>query len=278
MLTFHAPAKINWFLTVLGRRPDGYHEVQTLMQQVSLYDALRFERSDRMEIICHGLDIAMKDNLVYKAALVLQKQSGIKTGAKITIDKQIPAAAGLGGGSSDAACALKGLNALWGLGIDNSRLAEISSSLGSDMPFFFYGPAAMAEGRGEIVKPVDASEAEFSIVLAKPKEGVSTAWAYSGIKRHGARIDVKAFIRALKNKDFGVINSISKNDLEQHVIERHPSIGEIKNNMLDHGALMSRMSGSGSSVFGVFEDIQTAERASAGLAPHWSVVVKTLAS
>ena len=135
MFTLKTPAKINWFLSVLGKREDGYHEILSLMQSISLYDHLTFEHSDRVEVITDA-DIPLEENLVYKAAVLLKEKLSVNKGAVITLRKEIPVSAGLGGGSSDAACALSGLNRLWELGLKDEELIKFGGMLGSDIPFF----------------------------------------------------------------------------------------------------------------------------------------------
>jgi 4-diphosphocytidyl-2-C-methyl-D-erythritol kinase len=275
MLTLKAPAKINWFLLVLGRRPDGYHDIQSLMQCVSLYDYLTFEDSDTIEIITDA-DIPLEENLIYKTAVRLKEQSGVEKGARITLKKHIPLAAGLGGGSSDAACTLKGLTTLWKLNIPEAKLLEIAGTIGSDVPFFLKGHSALVEGRGEKVTPVSLKRS-FIMVLVKPPVGVSAKWAYSGIKELTKKANnIELFIQALEAGDFPSIKSMAKNDLENPVLRRYPVVNELKGKLLDCGALLAAMSGSGPTVFGVFENRTEAEKAVDAVSPQWAKIVETL--
>lgn len=166
-MTLKAPAKINLVLEVLGKREDGYHEIKSIMQTVSLFDVLSFEKADDIKLSCTAQELQSEDNLVYKAAVILKKISGYAGGAKIYLEKQIPWAAGLGGGSSDAATALAGLNRLWSLGMTREKLAEVAAVIGSDVPFFLYGGTCLAEGRGEkLIRLPDIKKNWF--VLIKP--------------------------------------------------------------------------------------------------------------
>src|SRR5262245_53525263 len=172
-----APAKVNLFLEVLRRRPDGYHDLATLMVAVGLYDSLSFTANDTGEIRLGCDDPALPtgpDNLVCRAARLLRDRHGVRAGADILLAKRIPVAAGLAGGSSDAAATLAGLNRLWQLGLDNGELARLGAELGSDVAFFFSGPAAWCTGRGEIVEPVPMAR-PLDLVLVSPRVGLSTA-------------------------------------------------------------------------------------------------------
>jgi 4-diphosphocytidyl-2-C-methyl-D-erythritol kinase len=273
--TLKAPAKINWFLHVKGRREDGYHEIQSLMQRVSLYDSMTFEQWDAIEVLT-DTDIPPLENLVYKAAVMLNEATGAQNGARITLRKTIPLAAGLAGGSTDAAFTLKGLDMLWGLGLPMAELQAMAAALGSDVPFFLGGPAALVEGRGERVIPVRLTR-PFTLLLAKPALRVSTRWAYSEVRElTKKRNNIKLFLRALEEADIRSLTPLVRNDLEGPVSRRHPMVGELKNRMLEEGALLSSMSGSGPTVFGVFENSEQAARAAGAISADWSAVVETL--
>lgn len=275
MLTLKSPAKINWFLLILGKRADGYHDIQSLMQCVSLYDTITFEDSDTIEVITEAA-IPPEENLVYKAALLLKKASATERGARITLKKHIPVAAGLGGGSSDCACTLSGLNSLWGLDFDRAELSALAGWLGSDIPFFLNGHAALVEGRGERVTPVGLRRA-YSILLAKPSLSVSTRWAYSKLTKKSSNINnIKLFTQALGAGDFSSLNPMIRNDLENPVFEKHPVVRELRDGVLESGALVSAMSGSGPTVFGVFRSRREAEKVAGVVSADWSAVVETL--
>ncbi|MGD1075156.1 MAG: 4-(cytidine 5'-diphospho)-2-C-methyl-D-erythritol kinase [Thermodesulfovibrionales bacterium] len=283
VLTLSAPAKINWFLQVLRKRDDGYHDISSLMQYVALSDTLTMEHSDEIEVVS-DLNIPQEENLVHKAALLMREWSGIKAGVRITLKKEIPMSAGLGGGSSDAATSLLGLSRLWNLDLTPKELSEIGEALGSDVPFFFHGPVAVVEGRGEIVSPVRLKSA-YPLVLVKPPVAVSSAWAYAQVnvtqeakvltKKHN---NIKLFRQGLENGDFSLLSSLHRNDLEPLVVKRFPIIREIKQKLMLIGAVFSAMSGSGSTVFGVFRTDEEADRAADELSANWCKAVKTVIS
>ena len=178
-VTVKAPAKVNLTLEVLGKRPDGYHEIASVMQAISLFDILTIRPSDEIKVLAEIEDLETQDNLVYRAAMLLRETSGVSAGAEIRLDKQIPLAAGLGGGSSDAAATLLGLDRLWGLEPGEGELKELAAQLGSDVPFFVTGGAALVEGRGERVSSVNTPPT-FWLVLAFPDHRLEnkTATAY----------------------------------------------------------------------------------------------------
>ncbi len=177
----HAYAKINWDLRILGRRPDGFHELDTVMVNVSLYDVMEFEHADRISLDCSDPSLPTDSkNLAFRAAELLQKSSGYKGGVKITLTKQIPAGGGMGGGSSDAACTLKSLNALWGLNWTTEQLQPIAAELGSDVAFFLYGGWCRCLGRGEKVEPLQKNELgnPINLLLLFPPWPVATPSVY----------------------------------------------------------------------------------------------------
>jgi 4-diphosphocytidyl-2-C-methyl-D-erythritol kinase len=281
-LSLMAPAKINWFLNVIRKRDDGYHNIISLMQCISLYDELMFERSDMIEVMSN-LDIPLEDNLVYKAASLLKQYTSYRGGAKIVLHKDIPVSAGLGGGSSDAAYTLSGLNTLWGIGLNNKALSSIGSKIGSDVPFFLNAPCAIAEGRGEKILPREINSS-FMLLLIKPPVSVSTSWAYSSfdkLKISNSKLtkkpaDIKLFCQALENRDFSCLSNMINNDLEKVIINQHPVVGSLKKKLLEKGALISAMTGSGPTVFGVFDSRDIAEKAVEAMKPYWCRVVQTI--
>jgi 4-diphosphocytidyl-2-C-methyl-D-erythritol kinase len=280
IFSLQAPAKINWFLHILGKRQDGYHDIVSLMQCVSLYDELTFEQDDSITIES-DLDIPVADNLIYRAASLLKQYAGYEKGARIILRKQIPVSAGLGGGSSDAACTLSGLNALWGLGLQHEELQMIGARIGSDIPFFFHPPAALVEGKGNVVKPLQ-TEQSFSFLLVKPDVRVSTAWAYGAFDQTSMHaltkkpIDIKLFCQALQRQDFLCLANLLFNDLEEVVIREYPAVREIKQKLIEAGAEASLMSGSGPTVFGVFKSRGKAEKAFGVMRPNWCRIVQGL--
>lgn len=274
-MVLRAPAKINWFLRVAGRRDDGYHEIASVMQKVTLYDTLTFEAAEDLELVS-DLDLPVRENLVYRAALLLREYSGCPAGARITLRKNIPSMAGLGGGSSDAAAALIGLNDLWGLGLDGSRLQELGSRLGSDVPFFIGPPLAFIQGRGELVSPLRSTR-PFALLLVKPDVSISTGWAYRQYRKLTKKtVDITLFCQALDAGDFITLRQLLFNDLEDAVIPEYRVIAETRDKLLRHGAEIALMSGSGSAVFGVFRTSGDAHRAAEAFAGAWLCVVETI--
>ncbi|MDX9714183.1 MAG: 4-(cytidine 5'-diphospho)-2-C-methyl-D-erythritol kinase [Dissulfurispiraceae bacterium] len=274
MIQIRTPAKINLCLYVLNKRGDGYHNIFSLMQCIGIYDELSIEPSDTIDV-SSDLDIPMEQNLVYKAAALLKAHADVKEGAKITLRKNIPSGAGLGGGSSDAAAVLKGLNTFWSAGMDHAGLMALSSQIGSDVPFFFAGPLAAAQGRGEILTQL-APAFSYPVVVVKPEVSVSTPWAYAQLRRSEeltnmhAKIDnIKLIYQKIRQGDFTLFSSLASNDFEDAVIEHFPVIREIKRKLVEHGACVSLMSGSGSAVFGIFEDMAAALSAEEAMSAHY---------
>jgi 4-diphosphocytidyl-2-C-methyl-D-erythritol kinase len=223
------------------------------------------------------MDIPQEQNLAYRAGILLRDYSGCGKGAAIRLIKEIPAAAGLGGGSSDGAAVLSALNLLWGLHLPVEELRDLAARLGSDVPFFIDGCMALAEGRGERLSPLPDC-GTVPLVLVKPDIGVSTAWAYGIYEPELTKkfIDIKLFCRALQRKDFVSLRQMAHNDLERAVMRNIPVIAGIKRQLLGSGAALAAMSGSGPTVFGVFEKREAAEAAAARFGTHWCTVVETL--
>jgi 4-diphosphocytidyl-2-C-methyl-D-erythritol kinase len=281
-LFLNAPAKINWFLSVLGKRKDGYHNISSLMQCISIYDNLTFEQADTIEVVS-DLDIPPGDNLVYKAASFLKQYTSYKKGAKIALHKNIPVSAGLGGGSSDAAYTLSGLNRIWGLGLSNRELSTIGAEIGSDVPFFLNSSFAFVEGKGEKITPLKLNNPAIVLLLVKPSISVSTAWAYAYFDKLNIgeltkkTVDIKLFCQAFLNRDLASLRATLNNDLEKVVIERYPVVGEIKEKLLKNGAIISLMTGSGPTVVGVFESKKAALTAAEKLGfNNWCRVAETI--
>lgn len=276
MLTLKAPAKINWFLNVLGRRDDGYHNIESIIQKISLYDFISFWPSEDLTLKTE-LQIPTEQNLVYKAAVLLKKTSGVSAGAKIRLNKNVPVAAGLGGGSSDAALTLIGLNKLWSLGLSCSELNVLAEQLGSDVPFFLHGPLAFVNGRGENVTDYRSIKS-INILLVKPPVSVSTRWAYENLKltkRTSKVNNITLFIHAIRKGKLQGTSSFH-NDLEPVATKTFPVIADIKERLLREGAILSMMSGSGPTVFGVFESAKEAGKASKAFKDCWTAAVQTI--
>jgi 4-diphosphocytidyl-2-C-methyl-D-erythritol kinase len=250
-ITLKAPAKINLCLSVLGRRPDGYHDVEMLMQMVGLYDEVTVAaQGTGVRISCDSDAIpAGEDNIAWKAGHALLKRAGQGTGLSITIRKSIPVAAGLGGGSSDAAAVLAAANVVLGTGLDREELAGIGAKLGMDVPFFFYGPTALAQGRGERLTELPPMP-KLQILLVNPGFETSTAWVYKNLNlRLTKKVDCNKILRLT----VGNISAGLHNDLETVTAAAHPEIHTIRQSLLEQGAAGVLMSGSGPTVFGIFE-------------------------
>lgn len=281
-LTLEAPAKINWTLSVLRRRDDGYHDILSLMQRISLSDVMIFQPSRTFHLES-DMALPAEDNLVCRAARVLQEYTGCREGARIVLRKEIPAGAGLGGGSSDAATTLRGLNALWGLSLPDPELMALGASLGSDVPFFMAGPLAIAAGRGEKLEPLP-STVSYDLLIVKPALSVSTAEAYRKLNRGPAALtnkrdeyhNINLLYRYIESRDRSRLASLLHNDFEETVFDDHPVAGDLKKRLLDAGAAAALMSGSGSALFGLFDSSEGAGRAAGRFPDCWSRVVKTL--
>ena len=256
-----ARAKVNLTLDVLGKRPDGYHEVEMVMQSVELHDSLEFSPTDReIEITVEGSDLSPgADNLVYRAAELMRLRGGVRSGVKVLLKKSIPVAAGLGGGSADAAAALKALNEMWGVGLSMSELILLGEQLGADVPFCLMGGTALASGKGEQVLRLPPCP-PLGLVLVKPPFSVSTGSVYQAF-RFGQRIrrpDNRAMIEAIRANDASGIVSCLANALESVTTRMHPEITGIKEKLIKAGASGALMSGSGPTVFGLTQDLASA--------------------
>lgn len=249
-----APAKINLFLEILGKRQDGYHEIETVMQEVSLCDYISLEDYDKdIEFTCTNPKLTIgEDNLILKAVRLFQKESGIYRGIRIHLDKRIPIGAGLGGGSSDAVATLLGLNELWQTGYTEKQLLSLAGKLGSDTPFFVMGNTALCRGRGEIVIPYPLN-VSYDYIIIYPKFEVSTVSVYKNFKINLTKNlkDVSVFLQSLMSGNPEKLGAYLHNRLEEVVFKLYPGLEEIKRALerLDFcGALLS---GSGSALYGL---------------------------
>ena len=244
-------AKINLGLDIVGKRPDGYHEVNMVMQSIALADEVELLPAEKISVTTDNEDIPDgKDNLAWKAAMLLAEMYGHKPNVQIRIRKKIFSAAGLAGGSADAAAVLRGLNRFWQLGLSAEELEALAAELGSDVPFCVRGGTAAATGRGEILEPL-ADMPETWLVLAKPRVSVSTAWAYQNFRNEDvtARPNITAMKTAIKSSDKQGIIACMGNVLESVTCKAYAEIDAIKEIMLANGAEISLMSGSGPTVF-----------------------------
>jgi 4-diphosphocytidyl-2-C-methyl-D-erythritol kinase len=281
-------AKINWTLEVLGRRADGFHEVRTILQSIALHDSVMFESTkESIEIECDDPNVPCgEENLVYRAADLLRQKTGIQAGVHACINKRIPVGGGLGGGSSNAAVTLLALQKLWGISLSPRELIDIGERVGSDVPFFFLGGTAIGLGRGSEVYPLQDIGAEH-MLLVTPSVQISTGQAYADLRKsaeltsYSVRGNIpgscEAVMRALRPQSdtegaFTWCESAG-NDLEAVTAIRYPDIGRIVGQLKRLEAKMVRMSGSGSTVFAIFESADAARRAASGLPTEsWRVV------
>ena len=256
-----SPAKINLFLKVVGERPDGYHEIITLLSRIGLFDTvvLAFDQPFISVECSHPRVPEDRNNLAYRAASLFLDALSTHDGVAISIDKVIPVAAGLGGGSSNAAAVLTGLNQHYGFPLGDGELREIGLKVGADVPFFLFGHVAVARGIGEDLEAYEDLP-PLSVVLVCPRFEVPTAWVYKNLTLRLTNREKNFNIRDLK-QDFSRVKDFLFNDLEEVTIGEFPEIKTIKNTLLDLGAEAALMSGSGPSVFGLFKDAQQATRA-----------------
>lgn len=286
-LTVFAPAKINLVLRILDHRPDGYHNLWSLMQIVRLEDELSISLSDKhSSIILRCDDSSLKtdsSNLVYRAAAAVLEHSGRVVGLDLVLSKRIPMGAGLGGGSSDAAAMIIGLNQLLNLGWSTEKMAHVGQALGSDVPFFLFAPSAIVEGRGEKVAPVRIKGSRW-VVLVNPGFPVETRWAYQQLStsRTGVRplSDVHAALGKASALSWESVLQAAENDFETAVFKTHPALHRIKQKLLAEGAEVALLSGSGATVFGVFRDEISARQAQSSFQtePHLKVYAVSTSS
>jgi len=278
-------AKINLTLRIHGRRTDGYHEIETIFQTVSLHDRLTFEARDdaRLELLCDAPGIPCDEsNLVHRAAVALRERYGVRRGARISLEKRIPAGGGLGGGSSNAAVALVGLARLWKIEADRDALAVIGASLGADVPFFLTGGTSLGTGRGTDIYPL-ADVPPKQLLLVTPPVEVSTAAAYKSLNAHAltkAVSPVNLTVSRTQAEISGSLHAVLWNDFEPVVYRLYPEIERARDALVAAGASGALLSGSGASVFGLFENVRERNRAQASLRVEagWQVFACTTLS
>ncbi|MEK7723359.1 MAG: 4-(cytidine 5'-diphospho)-2-C-methyl-D-erythritol kinase [Acidobacteriota bacterium] len=258
--TLPAFAKINWFLRILGKRDDNFHELCTAFQTISLADYLTFSDSDELILTCNDANIPTnEENLIIRAAKTLQEKFGISKGAKIYLEKNIPSPGGLGGGSADCAVALLGLLKLWDLKISLSDLIEIGKNLGSDVPFFFFGGTALGIDRGtEITEFSDVTE-KFILVIT-PNISISTPLAFAKFNAPRlTKLSSKSILKICSDEAEKLFSgqTVPLNDFESVIFEIEPELKRVKEALLSYGAKRALMSGSGASIFGIFENEET---------------------
>ena len=264
-ISLKALAKINLGLDVVRRREDGYHEVRMIMQTIHLYDRLDIKRTQEPGIqIQTNLSFlpVNENNLIYKAAKLLMDEFSITDGVSVKLDKRIPVAAGMAGGSTDAAAMLIGVNRLFSLGLTKRQLMERGVQIGADVPYCIMRGTALAEGIGEALSPLPPM-VKCPVLIVKPSISVSTKFVYQNLKLDDTTIhpDIDRLIDDIKAKNLHDIAAHMGNVLETVTIPNYPVIDEIKKHMLSNGAVGAMMSGSGPTVFGLFDDEDTAKKA-----------------
>lgn len=257
-------AKVNLHLRVIGKRDDGFHELCTVFQTVSLADSLTFSPANEIEFSCeHPRTPTGDENIVVRAANALRKRFAVRAGAALRLEKRIPSPGGLGGGSSNAAVTMIGLSKLWNLAPTAEDMQELASELGSDVPFFLHGGTAIGTGRGEIIEPAADFDVKFLMVVA-PDVEIRTSDAFAALNAPNLTksesdniLNVCRF--ELESADFR--STALRNDFETGIFAAYPEIGRVKNALFDLGAKQAMMSGSGASVFGIFDKEETRQAA-----------------
>lgn len=259
-----AYAKINWSLDTVGTRPDGYHLLDMVMQSVSLHDTLTIEPADTLSLCADGAVRVPEngDNLVLRAAEALRQAAAIEAGAAIRLRKRIPSGAGLGGGSSDAAAALKALNELWRIGFSAEKLSEIGLAVGADVSYCLQGGLCRVQGIGEVITPLPISKS-YHLVILQPCRGLSTRQVFTALGEAQAlrRPDTAGVISALQSGCLSMLPAVMGNTLQEVSVPLRPAIRQAITALREHGARAAQMTGSGSAVFGVFGSAQAARTA-----------------
>ena len=273
-MRFLAPAKVNLYLRVIGKRRDGYHLIDSLMVPVDLYDEIEITKprgvKKSLTVSCDDPRVPEgRKNLAHKAAALLLHHAGVAHPVHVHIRKKIPVGAGLGGGSSDAAATMLGLNRLLGLGVSKKSMLQLALQLGADVPFFVHGRPAIAGGIGERLKLL-TSLPKLWIVILYPGFSVSTKWVYQNLKFKLTKV-IENTKLSLNLDDYGELARLLVNDLERVTIRRYPRIAHLKERLLQEGAIGALMSGSGSSVFGIFAAEKQAKKAFRCLQPEVQV-------
>ncbi len=255
-----APAKINLGLHVLGKRPDGYHNIETVFVAIGWCDELEFRPSDTLELICSDPRLPTdKTNLCMAAASLMAKACGVDVGATIHLEKHIPYGAGLGGGSSDAAATMRGLSRLWGVTVRDEELVAVAAQLGSDVPFFLNARPSVGEGRGEMLTALERVILPPFVTVVVPNVQVSTADAYASLRpEKRTRPPLGTMMSSGEATDW---KGVLRNEFEASIFSMVPELAGIKEKLYDAGAVYASMSGSGSAVYGLFQDEQGASRA-----------------
>jgi len=263
-----SPCKVNLLLNILGKRPDGFHELETVLHPIALFDEIRFERGGRgIQLTCDDPVLPVdSQNLVYRAADAFLKLHSLQDGVRIHLQKQIPLAAGLGGGSGNAATTLLALNELFDQPLSPAKLNGLAAALGSDVPFFLQNRPALATGRGEQIRPLDSFPAlrGRAFLLIHPGFGIATAWAYQSLARFPAALNgrpgrAERLVSSLQAEDWRAAGAEFYNALEAPALEKYPVLALFQEFLRANGALAALMSGSGSTTFAIVENVAGGE-------------------
>jgi len=271
--TFLAPAKVNLFLKVLWKRDDGYHEIMSLVDIISIFDLIRITFTDENEIVVKRISGEMpegKENIIYRAVKLLKDKYGIKKGVTVEVKKRIPLGAGLGGASSDAATVIRALTEIWALRVPDSELMEIGKNLGADVPLFLHGNPCVIRGIGEKIEPINLPSIWYVVIY--PGVEISTREVYGHLKIVLTKRENDIKLSCNFNSLDEIVSAL-ENDLEETAASICPQIKRLKEMLILHGAKGALMSGSGSSVFGCFESKEKAERAAKNLLSYGRVFV-----
>lgn len=255
-ITLNCPAKINLSLDILGKRNDGYHEIDTIMQTINLEDKVTIAKSKEFYLSVKGASLPLDDkNIALKVAKIMFSEFNLTGGVNIHIDKNIPVAAGLAGGSTDAAGVIEGINLVYNLNLSKEEMMCIAEKVGSDVPYLIEKGTALCKGRGEKVYPLNSLKG-YNVLIAKPSISVSTKWVYDNLntEKINKRPDNKVLLKCIEENNISMLSENLVNVLETVTIREYKIIDEIKNKMIEYGALGSLMSGSGPTVFGIFKD------------------------
>lgn len=274
-----ANAKVNLSLDVIRRREDNYHDLEMIMQEIDLKDHIFIKEidEDEIRISCNEEEVPTdKSNIVYKISYTIKEKFNIEKGLEIHIEKNIPLAAGLGGGSADAAATIKGLNQLWNLNMSEQDMIDISKPLGADIPFCIIGGTAVAKGIGDKLTKISGLK-ETMILLVNPEMEVSTKFVYENLNIDGIdkRPDTEKLVDAITKNDIEYIADNMVNVLETVTVKEYPVIDKIKNDMLNYGAIGSLMSGSGATVFGIFDSESEMKKAEKEFRKEYDLVFRT---
>lgn len=276
-MEIRAYAKINLALDVLGKRDDGYHEVDTIMQEIDLSDIIEIEEGRLgFGLTCDNLGLELdENNLVYKAWNLMKKYYYGDPSVVIRIEKNIPIAAGLAGGSSDCAATIKGLNRLWNLRLEDEKLMEIGASLGADVSFFFKGGTCRARGIGEKIDRIG----DFSkrhLLLVNNESQISSKFIYDNMTEYESRLNIEGLVKAIENDNDNQVYSMMGNKMEEVILKFHPGLKEIKDDLYKNGSRVSLISGSGPTVYGLFDTKDQAIKAEEELSKKYKKVYRTV--